>query len=133
MLGQGCSQRREVCEVFGPSLDGTDVVLNVFTDVENLWNLETNEEELQYSLDDVIPATVFEIIDCCDKLLLHLWGISLDHVDAGLDFGQVVVLGHTIEEACKHFVDVATWDRHGLVVAQRGCWCLVHWSHGESD
>ena len=110
VLGDGGNEVCLVCEDASPGLDGGQVVLHVLARVELLRDLEADEEELQAALDDVVPAAGLEVLNGLSQLVVHL-GAALV---ARLNLRQVIVRGHSVDEASQDVVDHV--KVHGLAV-----------------
>ena len=95
VLGEGSRELGGVGEDLGPRLNGSDVFIHVLAGVEGLGNLQDCQAELKCGLGVVVPATLLDIGDSSLDLLGH----ERNALIAGLDLGQLVVPGHTVDEA----------------------------------
>lgn len=95
VLGKGGSELSWVCEDGSPGLDVSNVIIHAFAGVESLWDLEDSKTELEGALDVVVPATFLNVCDTSLNLLSH----ELASLEAGFNFGEIVISGHAVHEA----------------------------------
>mmetsp|Transcript_30625 Transcript_30625/g.37834 ORF Transcript_30625/g.37834 Transcript_30625/m.37834 type:complete len:371 (+) Transcript_30625:142-1254(+) len=100
VLGDVRDELALVGEDSGPLLDRTEVILHALASVELLGHLEGQSDDLKHTLSDVVPAAGFEVADSGHELVLNLRATSV----ASLKLGQVVLLGHAVEEASEDMV-----------------------------
>ena len=69
--------------------------------MELLGKLQGGKDDFEDTLSNCVPSTSFEVSDGFDDLLLHFCAASI----AGLELSQMVLLGHSIDEASQKVVD----------------------------
>ena len=95
VLGKSGGQLGRVGEDLGPGLDGCDVTVHVLAGAQRLRDLQGRQSELKSSLGIVVPAALLDVLNAVLNLLVH----ELSPLEAGFDLSQVIVTGHSIDEA----------------------------------
>jgi hypothetical protein len=75
--------------------------------VKSLGDLKGNNTEFKDSLGQVVPSVSVDLGESEFNLLVH----KLTTLVAGSDFLEVILSGHTIEEASEEFRNSSSWDR----------------------
>ena len=81
--------------------------------MELLRNLKADLNNFDGTLSNVVPATLLEIANSCEKLLLHL----VATVVAGLNLFEIILSSHALDEASKNVVDHISRLRAFVVVS----------------
>ena len=66
-----------------------------------LRNLKADLNNFDGTLSNVVPATLLEITNSCEKLLLHLMASLI----AGLNLFEIILSSHALDEASNNVVD----------------------------
>ena len=101
MLGNGSSELGGIGEDLSPFLDGSNVIAHALAGAEGLRELKDGERELKASLGNVVPTTLCEICNGLVDFIVHL-DVALP---AGLNFNEVVVSGHAVDETSDEVGD----------------------------
>ena len=101
MLGNGSSELGGIGEDLSPFLDCSNVIAHALAGAEGLRELKDGERELKASLGNVVPTTLCEICNGLVDFIVHL-DVALP---AGLNFNEVVVSGHAVDETSDEVGD----------------------------
>ena len=76
-----------------PFFNGSQVILHALASVELLGDFEANEQDVEDTLSDVVPATGLEVTDRSHEVGLHRGSTSV----ASLKLCQVVLRSHSVD------------------------------------
>jgi hypothetical protein len=115
VLRESSGQLGWLFEDLSPLLNGGDVVTHAFAGTQSVWELEDGEADLKDALSDVVPTTLLEVTDSGVNLAVH----ELGSLEAGLDFNEVVVSSHTVDETGGE-----VWESNDIEVLDLVGWGL---------
>jgi hypothetical protein len=111
VLGDSGDKRSGILKDLCPFLNSLDVVSHTLACVKNLRDLECDNSELEGALSDIVPSIASNLGNSEFDFLEH----KVATLVAGFDLLEMVLAGHTVEEASNKFrrtSDRNVRDRH---------------------